>query len=118
MRIQFQNKGDSIVTVEVDAGEEPIAVELMREFLGVKGGNNKPRKAKPAFKEQVISLTNKQLETYEFLVANDKPEGVSTDTVADGLGLNHTTAYHRLYNLVGLGAAHQIDRGLYRHGDA
>jgi predicted HTH transcriptional regulator len=105
VKIQFENQGDAIVTLDVEAGEEPIAVELMRDFLGVKS----PRKNKPR-KQANPLLTERGSEYVEFV---KKFESVNAQNLADEFGISRSNASAWLAGLTKQGILRRVERGQY-----
>lgn len=62
------------------------------------------------------SLSPALAQTWEWLVAHDSTEGVTTAEVAEGLGLQEPAATWRLNRLLKKELAHRLKRGHYRAG--
>ena len=103
MKIEFQNKGDAVVTIEVDSGEESIAVELMRDFLGVPTKETARKRAKASDASEDIELVKQY----------DPATGVDAPTFARERGVSTGSASYRLAKLAKAGKINRVSRGMY-----
>ena len=82
-------------------------------------GSGKKRKAieGPKVVMPDVELTTVQTKTWNWIVAHDSPQGVTSQEVADGLGIAHSAANYRLGELVSKGVIYRPRRGYYRPGE-
>lgn len=72
------------------------------------------KKAKPV---EEVELSAQTYETWQWLVANDDPNGVKVNAIADGLGITVHAATFRCNKLIEKGLAYRVRRGRYRPGE-
>lgn len=112
------------LTMQTRAGEVAIEFDspgdvamFVREMNATKKAS--PRRGKPlAIESTDESLSQPLVDTWNWLVANNNPEGVGAADVAAGLGINIHTANYRLRQLFQKSLAHQPSAGRYRPGEA
>lgn len=93
------------------APEAPKAIEAKRPRK-----RGRPRKKDLAPPRADRPLTRIQDETWAWLAASDRPDGVTIDEVAQAFGLSHAGAGWRLNQLVRRDMAWRIAPGRYRVG--
>ena len=72
----------------------------------------------PAPAEEHRRLSPALFEAWQFLVAQDNPDGVRAEQLVEGLHLKMTAATWRLGQLVNKGLARRVKPGRYRAGEA
>jgi hypothetical protein len=106
--------------VVVDTHDAAEAAAFVRELHDGKGSTKRRRRA-PAKKaleleSEDIPLSPALVETWNWLVAHDDPDGQHSSDVAAGLGINEHTSLYRLNKLIDRELAHRIRPGRYRAG--
>lgn len=116
MRVTVTPGGD----ITVDADTPADAAAFVRELqTGKPARRGRPKKPKPLELESVEEpLSPPLVDTWNWLVAHDTPEGHSAAECARGLGIALNTALYRLKKLVSKDLAYQPVPGLYRAGTA
>jgi len=81
-----------------------------------KRGPYKKRSSGPV--EEIVPVSPSLVETWQWLVDNDKPTGAAIQEIADGLGIKNPAVTFRLNKLIQKGLAHKVRRGYYRPGES
>jgi hypothetical protein len=105
------------VITECDSAAETAA--LVRELKDGKAPKKRKRAAPPKALEIEsvdIPLSPVLVETWNYLVKHDAPDGVHTNEVAAGLGIKVATANYRLTALLDKELAHKPSPGHWRAG--
>jgi hypothetical protein len=119
---------DGSITVETP--DSPSAAEFVRELYGArvapvaaapkaieaKRVAKKPRRKKLAQPKADRPLTKAMDETWAWLAASDRPEGVTADEVAKAFGLSHAGGLWRINALIKREMAWRVGPGRYRVG--
>lgn len=116
MKVTVTTGGD----VVIDTANAAEAAAFVRELHGLK-----PRRKKRTAKSAPLELESASeplsealVDTWNWLVANDRPEGYTATEMAAGLGLKAGSASYRLTQLVSKSLAHRVDRHHFRPGEA
>jgi len=81
----------------------------------VKKSHHKKKAPEPP---ESASLSPQLVQTWEWLVAHDNPNGVQVHAIATGLNITVHAATFRGNRLIEKGLAHRVRRGRYRPGEA
>lgn len=79
-----------------------------------------PRKPAPKKKRKdakQVDLAPETFDTWQFLVNNDRLDGLYIHQIAHTMGCTVHAATWRCNKLIGKGLAHRVTRGYYRAGD-
>jgi hypothetical protein len=118
------------LTVEVNAGEEDMAFNLINRLVSGKAtpvSKSASKSAKPAkAKRKAVKLveaddkplSNQLQTTLEYMAHTDASSGLSIPEIANGLSITTHAAQWRINKLVRQGWAHKVSPGMYRPGVA
>jgi len=76
-----------------------------------------PKKKKTEEEVELVELSPKLVDTWNWLVANDTPRGVALAEIAVAMNLAHATTTWRLNALIKKQMAYRVRRGRYRAGE-
>ncbi len=104
------------VITECDSATETAA--LVRELRNGKAPRRRraPSKQKLEIESEDIPLSPALVETWNWLVKHDNPQGCHSRDVADGLGIKEHAVIYRLTKLVEKELAHRPQPGHFRAG--
>jgi hypothetical protein len=118
-------------TITVETPDSPSAAEFVRELYGArvapiaepkaiepKRAAKKPRRKKLAQPKADRPLTKVHDETWAWLAASDRPDGVTAEEVAQAFGLSHAGGLWRINELIKRDMAWRVGPGRYRVGSA
>jgi len=127
-------------TITVETPDSPTAAEFVRELYApapiaapkpvklqrAEAPKRKQKRARSAeqIRKQLVApkadrpLTKEMDESWAWLAAADRAEGVAADEMAKAFGLSHAGALYRLRKLIDRDMAHKVDRDRYRVGTA
>jgi hypothetical protein len=114
MRLTVASDGSVIV----DTSDPAEAAAFVRQLRDSKPPKRR-RKAAPKpleIESEDIPLSSALVDTWNWLVANDSPEGAHAKRVAEALGVKEATAIYRLGKLTEKELAHKTSPGHYRAG--
>jgi hypothetical protein len=104
--------------VVVDADNPAEAAAFVRELHGTKKAARKKKPKRLELESTDEPLSQVLADTWNWLVENDAPEGLSATDAADSFHSPVPTVNYRLRALMDKGLAHQPVRGRYRAGEA
>lgn len=108
---------DGSMELDVAAGDGKTAAEFVAAVQDRHKQEVEANEAVVVTRERAAETANLSAvmyRTWEFLVENDRPEGVHTSAVARAFGIPDTTAIARLRDLLKEGNAKRVRRGYYR----
>jgi hypothetical protein len=117
-RVTVSSNGQ--VTVESDGAAETAA--LVHELRGGRARGRAGSKGRVGSKKKLelesedVPLSTALVETWNWLVKHDSPEGLHVNEVAEGLDIKAATANYRLTALMGKELAHRTRPGYFRAG--
>jgi hypothetical protein len=113
-------------TITVDTPDNVSAAQFVRELLSGHTPEapkaieakrvKKPRKRKLAPPKADRPLSRTMDETWAWLAASDRPEGVTSEEVAKAFGLSHAGGLWRINELIKRDMAWRVAPGRYRVG--
>lgn len=101
-----------LMSGHIPAPEQPKAIESKR----VTKKRGRPRKKDLAPPRADRPLTKVHDETWAWLAASDRPDGVTADEVAKAFGLSHAGGLWRINELIKRDMAWRVGPGRYRVG--
>jgi len=116
MKVIVSPNGDVIFETE-DTMQALDMVNALRNGTKRAGKPRGPYKKKKSV-EEIVPVSSSLVETWQWLVDNDKPTGASVQEIADGLGIKNPAVTFRLNKLVQKGLVHKVKRGYYRPGES
>lgn len=97
--------------IEVDG----LSLEEVVKIAGL-NGTAKMAQPLPRGTVDVADLTDVQLQTWQYLVAHDRPDGVHYSEYSKDAKISQPVAISRLDKLAQLGLAHKVAPATYRPG--
>jgi DNA-binding NarL/FixJ family response regulator len=114
MKITVTPAGELVI--DADAAETASLIKSLRN--GKVPHARKAKKQTKALESESVPLSNALVDTWNWLVANDTADGLSSQDVARGLDLKPHTATYRLNTLVEKDLAFRVVPGRYRAGSS
>ena len=120
MKITITPNGD----VTFDTDDLRQIGQALDMIKGLRNGTHAPapkKSHKKKIAEPVVmdgTLSTQLTATWNWLVNNDNPAGMTTDQISGGLGITTHAATWRLNQLIDKGLAHRVKRGCYRPGES
>jgi len=106
---------DGTVELEVGSGDGQAALDFIDAMQARHRDSQKLRAEIEASRAaETVNLSALLYRTWEFLVENDRPEGVHISAVARAFGCPDTAASARMKELLKQGNAKRVRRGYYR----
>ena len=115
MEVKLNAQGE--VVINVTNGESGAALELLKALRAEQEGKKVSEirsKSMTEAAEKYGKLNGVQYRTWEYLVANDNPEGIHVSQVARAFGVSNAAANTRCLTLEKLGYAKRVHKGYYR----
>jgi len=114
MKVIVSPNGEVIFETE-DIAQALDMVKALRNGLAP------PKKRGPYKKRvesvEIVPVSPQLVETWQWLVDNDRLGGLSIKEISDALSLKHATTTWRMNQLIQKGLVHKAKRGYYRAGE-
>jgi hypothetical protein len=108
-------KADGTVELDVSNGEGQAALDLIHALQADARASARLVEEVAATRQaESAGLSQLLYRTWEYLVENDRPDGVHVSAVARAFGINDSAASERMQALLKAGNAKRSRRGYYR----